>query len=62
MLDWHSCQICYPLEIKLLLLLLLKEGKNLIICRIFFLFAVKENVPELPPLPSVDDSDQWNSK
>ena len=21
MLDWHSCQICYPLEIKLLLLL-----------------------------------------
>ena len=23
MLDWHFCQICYPLEIKLLLLLLL---------------------------------------
>ena len=23
MLDWHSCQICYPLEIMLLLLLLL---------------------------------------
>ena len=23
MLDWHSCEICYPLEIKLLLLLLL---------------------------------------
>ena len=23
MLDWHICQICYPLEIKLLLLLLL---------------------------------------
>ena len=23
MLDWHSCQICYPLEIKLLLLLIL---------------------------------------
>ena len=22
MLDWHSCQICYTLEIKLLLLLL----------------------------------------
>ena len=20
MLDWHKCQICYPLEIKLLLL------------------------------------------
>ena len=20
MLDWHSCQICYPLEIKILLL------------------------------------------
>ena len=29
MLDWHSCQICYPLEIKLLLLLLtlLKVGR-----------------------------------
>ena len=25
MLDWHSCQICYPLEIKTLLLLLLLE-------------------------------------
>ena len=25
MLDWHSCQICYPLEIKILLLLLLNE-------------------------------------
>ena len=24
MLDWHSCQICYPLETKLLLLLLLQ--------------------------------------
>ena len=23
MLDWHSCQICYTLEIKILLLLLL---------------------------------------
>ena len=23
MLDWHSCQMCYPFEIKLLLLLLL---------------------------------------
>ena len=23
MLDWYSCQICYPLELKLLLLLLL---------------------------------------
>ena len=22
MLDWHSCEICYPLEIKILLLLL----------------------------------------
>ena len=22
MLDWHTCQICYPVEIKLLLLLL----------------------------------------
>ena len=25
MLDWHSCQICYPLEIKILLLLLLLQ-------------------------------------
>ena len=25
MLDWHSLQICYPLDIKLLLLLLLYE-------------------------------------
>ena len=25
MLDWHSCQICYPFEIKILLLLLLME-------------------------------------
>ena len=25
MLDWHICQICYPLEINLLLLLLLKH-------------------------------------
>ena len=23
MLDWHSCQICYPLAIKLLLVLVL---------------------------------------
>ena len=22
MLDWHSCQICYPFDIKILLLLL----------------------------------------
>ena len=27
MLDWHTCQICYPLEIKLLLLLLLHASK-----------------------------------
>ena len=26
MLDWTSCKICYPLEIKLLLLLLLLIG------------------------------------
>ena len=26
MLDWHSCQICYPLEIKILLLLLLRPS------------------------------------
>ena len=29
MLDWHSCQICYPLEIKILLLL--KSFRSLII-------------------------------
>ena len=32
MLDWHSCQIFYPLEIKVLLLLILhaeKAGKNI---------------------------------
>ena len=23
MLDWHLCQMCYPLELKILLLLLL---------------------------------------
>ena len=27
MLDWHSCQICYPLEIKILLLLLLVRAE-----------------------------------
>ena len=26
-LDWYSCQMCYPLEIKLLLLLLLLLGE-----------------------------------
>ena len=33
MLDWHSCQICYPLEIKILLLsllLLLLSSQNFI--------------------------------
>ena len=25
MLDWHSCQICYSLEIKVLLLSLFKD-------------------------------------
>ena len=33
MLDWHSCQIRYPLEIKLLLLLLL----SLLSCQVMFL-------------------------
>ena len=23
MLDWHSCQICYPLEIKLLCIIII---------------------------------------
>ena len=26
MLDWHSCQICYPLQINILILLLLSIG------------------------------------
>ena len=26
MLDWHSSQICYPLEIKILLFLLISPG------------------------------------
>ena len=30
MLDWHSCQICYPLEIKILLLLLAHLRRRLI--------------------------------
>ena len=29
MLDWHTCQICYPLEIKLLLLLYTEFAKLL---------------------------------
>ena len=28
MLDWHSCQICYPLEIKILLLLLKRHIRS----------------------------------
>ena len=35
MLDWHSCQICYPLEIKLLLLLASHNDK---LTHIFFFF------------------------
>ena len=34
MLDWHSCKICYPLEIKILLLLVLQ--------RYFFKLAANE--------------------
>ena len=26
MLDWHSCQICHPLELKILLLILLSQN------------------------------------
>ena len=29
MLDWHKCQICYPLEIKLLLVLLSLRKKEI---------------------------------
>ena len=26
MLDWHSCQMCYPLEIKLLFIIIIIIG------------------------------------
>ena len=29
MLDWYSCQICYPLEIKLLLFIVYELLENL---------------------------------
>ena len=44
MLDWHSCQICYPLEIKLLLLFASHNDKLthmsffFFFCFIFFFF------------------------
>ena len=38
MLDWHSCQICYPLEIKLLLLLLLLSRNGAAISNELILF------------------------
>ena len=34
MVDWHSCRICYPLEIKILLLLLEILGEAIIRIRI----------------------------
>ena len=37
MLDWHSCQICYPLKIKLLLLLLEILGEAVIRIRIIII-------------------------
>ena len=42
MLDWHSCQICYPLEIKLLLLLFASHNDKLtqIYFILFFFFFV----------------------
>ena len=35
MLNWHSCQICYPLEIKILLLLLLSKPPPLLLKNVF---------------------------
>ena len=40
MLDWHSCQICYPLEIKLLLLFASHYDKLTHIFFFFFFFVV----------------------
>ena len=40
MLDWHSCQICYPLEIKLLLLFASHNDKltHMSFFSVFFFF------------------------
>ena len=38
MLDWHSCQICYPLEIKLLLLFASHNDKLTHFFSFFFFF------------------------
>ena len=38
MLDWHSCQICYPLEIKLLLLFVSHNNKLTHMSFFFFFF------------------------
>ena len=41
MLEWYSCQICYPIEIKLLLLLLFKKNKrsNVLNMSLYFNFS-----------------------
>ena len=39
MLDWHSCQICYPLEIKSLLLFASHNDKLTHIFFFFFFFC-----------------------
>ena len=50
MLDWHLCQMCYPLEIKLLLLSLLLSslellGETRIIILIIILIIIHAGTP-----------------
>ena len=44
MLDWHSCQICYPLEIKILLYSCFVVGLQIMVFNFFvsnfFLFIL----------------------
>ena len=51
MLDWHSCQKCYPLEIKILLLLLEYIGFIFFIyplfCHLFIMMMQRQNVLDL---------------
>ena len=42
MLDWHKCQICYPLEIKWLLLLSLLLSS----CSVKHSFQIKQHMPK----------------
>ena len=56
MLDWHSCQICYPLELKLLLLIKMEisadciftkfwgRARLLLLLFFFFFFFLEEAI------------------